>query len=426
MVRKIHTIKINLPGGIVETETLQIILTAAEKARIEEVRFGTRQQMYLLIQENFLEAFNTEMHLNKLAFEENEERYPNIMSSYVTQGIFQHTNWLTGKAYKNILDSFDYKPTLKINIVDSEQSLVPFFTGNINFISSEQPDYWYLHVRFPKTTIIYSWKVLVASNEISAMARMIEDHIIQNKQLFYSQPHIDGNLLYDKIYEQHNLPHKPVEQELESKEFRLPYYEGFNQYGTKLWLGIYRRDESYSLSFLSDLCKICMQTKVNYLYTTPWKSVIFKDIQVKSRKLWENVLGKYRINVRHASNELNWQVADLSEEGLNLKRYLIRQFDKEDVRTFGLCFAVEVHEKIGLFGSVIIYKHLNNSPNQRRSLDRYDILYTDKFDPNSKDYIIYRKDLLKEHLETYLVSLCKYYYEEQINQAFENQKPALQ
>jgi rubredoxin len=94
-----------------------------------------------------------------------------------------------------------------------------------------------------------------------------------------------------------------------------------------------------------------------------------------------------------------------------LKRYLIRQFDKEDVRTFGLCFAIKTQPKSGLFGSIIIRKQINQSANQRRVLDRYDILYTRNFNPNSKDYVLFRKDIEKENLAVYLISLCKYFYE---------------
>src|SRR5258708_39297219 len=67
-------------------------------------------------------------------------------------------------------------------------------------------------------------------------------------------------------------------------------------------------------------------------------------------------------------------------------------------------------------GSVIIRRQVNNAPNQRKTLDRYDILYTPDFNPNSKEVILFRKDLEKETLGTYLVSLCKYFYELQSEQ----------
>ncbi|HVG17102.1 MAG TPA: rubredoxin, partial [Chitinophagaceae bacterium] len=100
-----------------------------------------------------------------------------------------------------------------------------------------------------------------------------------------------------------------------------------------------------------------------------------------------------------------------SEEALSLKRYIIRQFDKDDVRTYGLCFAIKMGVQTGLFGSVVIRKKENESTNKRKALDRYDILYTMDFNPNSKDVVVFRSNIEKENLGIYLVSLCKYFYE---------------
>jgi hypothetical protein len=49
----------------------------------------------------------------------------------------------------------------------------------------------------------------------------------------------------------------------------VPYYEGFNRYGNKNWLGIYRREELFPLPFLKAVSLICLQTKIGQLYTTP-------------------------------------------------------------------------------------------------------------------------------------------------------------
>jgi rubredoxin len=76
-----------------------------------------------------------------------------------------------------------------------------------------------------------------------------------------------------------------------------------------------------------------------------------------------------------------------------------------------LCFAIKTQSNTSLYGSVVIRKLPNESRNQRRALDRYDILYTRDFNPNSKEFILFRKEVPKEFLDTYLVSLCKYFYE---------------
>ena len=117
--------------------------------------------------------------------------------------------------------------------------------------------------------------------------------------------------------------------------------------------------------------------------------------------------------MRHASNELNWQVEDTNEEGLGIKQAIIRQFDKEDIRTFGLCLAIKTQANSGLFGSVIVKKQFASIRGKLRPLDKFDILHTENFNPNSKKFIIYRTGISREHLPVYLISLCKFFYEQQ-------------
>lgn len=411
MLRRNHIIKINLRGGIVSAGDLLSIVSTAEKARVTDIQFGTRQQIFFKVSDKYLEELTSSLENSGISFEINEDSFHNIVSSYVIENVFGNANWLSEGVYKDILDGFDYTPALKVNIVDREQTFVPFFTGNINFITSAIGNYWYLYIRFPKTNIIYRWRDLLYSQDIPRVSKLIEETIFTHRNLYYDQPAVDGDTLYTLVQERKTFFSQVITEELRLPDFTLPYYEGFNRYENKSWLGIYRRDELFPVKFLKDICMICMQTKIGQLYTTPWKSLVVKGIEHVDRKLWDYALGKYRINVRHASNELNWQVEDNCEEGLNLKRYLIRQFDKDDVRTFGLCFAIKTQPKSGLFGSIIIRRQTNGSANQRKILDRYDILYTRDFNPNSKDFIVFRKNIEKENLGVYLVSLCKYFYE---------------
>ena len=412
MVKK-PVIKINLPGGIASAGDLLTILESAEKAKVDEVQFGIRQQLYLKPSEKYLDELKAHLDEAQISYEENENNYPNIISSYVGEDVFDNANWLSEGVYTDILDQFDFKPVLKINLVEGNQSFVPFFTGNINFISAPLSNYWYLYIRFPKTNTLYCWKTWLYSFDIPRISKLIEATIFENRELFYENDEASGDTLYTIVHAKQSFVTQPITEELQLPGFALPYYEGFNRYENKTWLGIYRRDELFPVSFLKEVCLICRKTKIGQLYITPWKSLIIKGIDSADRKLWDLVLGKYRINVRHASNELNWQVEDLSEEALTLKRYIIRHFDRDDVRTYGLCFAIKTQPKTGLFGSVIIRKKENGSYNQRRAFDRYDILYTRDFKPNSKEVILFRKDVEKENLGVYLVSLCKYFYEQQ-------------
>jgi rubredoxin len=66
-----------------------------------------------------------------------------------------------------------------------------------------------------------------------------------------------------------------------------------------------------------------------------------------------------------------------------------------------------------MFGSIIIRKQEVRNPGKLKSLERFEILYTKDFNSNSFKFISYRQNVEKDHLGTYLVSLCKLFYEQQ-------------
>lgn len=405
--------KVNFTGGIVSPGYLNNLLQGLQEAGLSQVRFGLRQQLLIDASIKEYEKVVASLNAGNVDYEINKDVYPNISSSYPAAEIFIKETWVGEGVYKDIFDLFNYKPKLKISIADSNQTFTPFFTGNINWIASKHNHFWYLFIRFPKTNVLYQWKQLIYTNDIARLSKEIEYSIFNQPSLYYDNNNADGNELYDAITAATAFVSKPVEEKLELPSFKLPYYEGYNNYGNKSWLGIYRRDELFTISFLKDVCRICLETKAGELYTTPWKSLIIKGIEEKHRPLWGFILGKHRINVRHASNELNWQVEDGNEYGLNIKKQIIRQFDKEDVRAFGLCFAVKTQPKSGVFGSVLIRRQFKLIRDQLKPLDKFDILYTADFNPNSKEYILFRNNVEKEHLPTYLIGLCKYFYEQE-------------
>jgi rubredoxin len=411
-----QTVHINFTGGIVSPGYLKDILEIASTAKVSNARFGLRQQLILDVPIKHFALFETTCKDRGISYYRKKDALPNIVSSYPAAGIFTTDSWLREGVYKDVFNLFTYTPTLKINICDSNQSFVPFFTGHINWISSASTHFWHLYIRLPKTQKVYCFPELVYTNDLPLLSEKIEGILLK-------QETIDGKQLSDRLKATTSYVSKPIEKDLKLPSFSLPYYEGFNKYDNNYWLGIYRREETFPISFLIDVCAICLETKIGQLYTTAWKSIIIKGIEMHERSLWDYVLGKYRINVRHAANELNWQVEDNIEDGLLLKRHVIRYFDKEDVRTYGLSFAVQTRPHSGMFGSIIIRKQEVKNLSKLKSLDRFEILYTKDFNPNSFDFISFRQYVEKEYLGTYLVSLCKYFYEER--SAVKSAKPAV-
>ncbi|NJN32990.1 MAG: hypothetical protein HC817_00780 [Saprospiraceae bacterium] len=200
--------------------------------------------------------------------------------------------------------------------------------------------------------------------------------------------------------------------------FVMPYYEGVNRLSDgKLWLGIYRRHEDFSVRFLIELCQLCEETRVGNICVTNWRSLIIKGISREDRFKWEKLLGKHGINVRHANNELNWQIEDDSAKGFALKQYLVKQFDAIDVRTFGLVFAVKTRHKSEVFGSIIIrrepfFKIGKFEFDPFSAFGSYDIFYAEDFNPHTRKRKTHATGVPKARLAEELLSLTKKYYAE--------------
>jgi len=400
--KETYCVKINLPGGVISAGDLYEILQIAENAGANEISVGNRQQLYFCIPINRLEDLELGMLQSAIDYELNTDQFPNVISSYVTDNIFNAESWLKEGVYKDIFDLFNFQPELKVNLVDSHQTFVPFFSGNFNFISSDLSNYWYLYIRFPKTNELYCWPCLVYSDDIPTFCKVAQEVILGSRELFYDQPETNFDLFYDKVNAGNKFVNQQIAEPLKLPDFSLPYYEGFNKYlNGKYWLGIYRRNELFPIAFLKDICSICLKARVGQLYTTPWKSFLIKGINEADRKDWGFILNNYRINVRHAANELNWQLENLCKESLELKKQLVREFEEYDLRTYRLCFAIKMQPKTGLLASIIIKK---TKPGL------FDILHTRDFNPNSKDFVVYKEKLSANALGRSLMELCDFYY----------------
>jgi rubredoxin len=399
-MRDYYNIKINLPGGIASPGYLKDILSAAWAANVRNVRIGSRQQMLMTVHYEDMRYLERELKKLEVSYESSTDKNPNIVSSYCGEDVFRTGQWLVANEYHTVLDSIDFEPTLKINISDSNQSFTPFFTGNLNFISSPEPHFWFLYVRFKQSNVIFKWKELVYTHEIGKLAKAVETCMISGECP-------DEESLFKTVTEQIRYVSQPATQDLELPSFSLPYYEGFNRYESRTWLGLYRRDEQFPIELMIDICVLCLKTRIGEICTTPWKSIVIKGITDQYRAEWSGILGRHNINVRHAANELAWQTEDHNHDGNVLKNDLLRYFEKNDTRTFGLCFGIQTRTKSEVFGSILIKKRPLIRVGQLAILSVYDIYHTENFNPNSRGLILFEKGLFKIHVAVQLEKLCR-------------------
>lgn len=395
--------RILFKGGITSPGELKDCIVLLEEQGLKELHLGSRQDVLFKLDTKDTETENNP-NLNKYLI--TDRGYQNIVSSYVSADIFDMTYWLKGSTYLYILERFNYLPRLKINITDPKQRLVPIFNGNLNFIASSQEDYWYLHVDLPHwkkaafyPVLVYSWDIVTISKIIEGVYEEVDD--------------IDS--LFFIVNKKADTNNRSIDKPLEVPYITFPYYEGVNRMGLdQYWLGLYWRNNKYHLSFLKDFCGFCLDNSIGKICITPWKSLIVKGIKQDSRTDLERFLGQWGINVRHSQLEMNWHLPVDDLAALELKKLLVRNFDQNDISTYGLTFGISNDVgKRSHFSSIIIEK--NPPPTVVHNFEvrpTFNVLHFQNFDPNTNKYISFAQDVDKVELPGLLMELCKKYFDQ--------------
>lgn len=400
----IEPYRLRINGGVLSPGELKYICEAAEALGLDTISFGSRQDIIFPeeIDESKFSLFD------KIQFvKPKRDGVENIVSSYVSTEILSSTSWLTGERYLYVLEQFKHNPKLRINVTDPKQKLVPLFTGNVNFIASDHEDYWYLYLRLPgwKKTLMYP--ALIYSWDMDKIELAIENILIEEPETIET--------VFDLVIDAVETNNRTVDKPLEVPFYPFPYYEGMNRIGQdRYWLGLYWRNNRYDIPFLKAMCDLCFENKIGKISITPWKSFIVKGIPLESKLNWEKFLGKFGINVRHSMLEMNWHLPVNDEEALSLKKYLVTNFDQNDISTYGLTFGITSYNSDTYnFTSIVIEK--NRQPEIKGDFkirDTYNLLYAKNFDPNTRDYILHVQDVDKVELPGLLMELSQLYFEQ--------------
>jgi rubredoxin len=389
-------------GGVLSPSELKQILEMAESFGLETLHFGSRQDIILpkVVDKDEIKSNFPNINLEFLS----ERKYQNIVSSYVSANIFPTTRWVSSATYLYILERFNYIPKLQINITDPKQQIVPLFTGNLNFIASNEEDYWYLYLRLPNWDTIQCYPVLIYIWDIAEVAKTIE-------MVYEDVENI--NELFEEVNNEIDTNSRTISKVLNVPFNTFPYYEGMHRVGIdKYWLGLYWRNNHYDIKFLKAMCDLCLSCRIGKICLTPWKSFIVKGISKEYKLAWEKLLGRFGINVRHSSLELNWHLPLADESALELKRFIVLNFDQNDISTYGLTFSIKSNYGVN-FTSVVIEQ--NPAPTIVKNFQirpTYNVLYCKNFNPNQLEYITYAQDVDRIELPGLLMELSQLYFEQ--------------
>jgi rubredoxin len=400
---KQNLIRAFVKGGFLSPADLLKIMDASRFMGNNYVHFGSRQDIMFPYsgqrEQDVARAFSK----IGIGYEQGSDQsvYQNIVTSYAAVNVVETTRWVKEDTYNVLIDAFDYKPKLKINIVDPLQGIIPLLTGELNFIASKEENYWYLYIRDPrKGNIVECWPRLIFGKDIPKVCKELETIFLDFLPFTTEELHLV--LQNSRV----RVNYKPIAEKLTFHPNAFPYYEGLNaMLNNQYWLGLYWRNNHYSIDFMSAACKLCQETNISKINIIPWKAFIIKGIKATDRIRWEKLMGKFGINERHSSLELNWHLPVADPEALELKRFLVRELDQQDISTHGLTFSVKTSREIFYFTAIVIEKSMD-AP----SSDSYTIKYAKNFNPNTLTYYAYAKNVKKEILPALLIELSKLYF----------------
>lgn len=397
--RKSDLIRAFVRGGILSPADLLRIIEISRSLGNRYILFGSRQDIMFPSNGTSGQVLTSAFNAIGIDYEvgSDQSEYQNIVSSYAAVHVTETTNWVKEDTYHFVIDNFDFRPKLKINIVDPVQSIVPLFTGELNFIASREENYWYLYVRTGNN--LECWPNLIFTQDIARLARVLEELI-----LGFSASTV--NELFAIVQGRKRLSYRPIREVLAFSDSVMPYYEGLNAMLNNLYsLGLYWRNNKYDTDFMSAACRLCQETGVPKINIIPWKAFVIKGIRSSDRIRWEKLMGKFGINERHSSLELNWHLPVIDNEALELKRFLVRELDQQDISTHGLTFTIKTMRDMFFFTSIVIEKD-----NTIENAERYKILYARDFNPNNIVYQVYAQNVRKEVIPALLIELSKLYF----------------
>lgn len=396
-----QTLRIFTNGGIVSPEELKKIIQVARQAGCAYIIPGFRQEMYLQVEKNRLAKAEGELDTHAIKYAATEKTFQNIVTSFAALHILPTTAWLLEDTYLDILDSFSYQPRLKINIVDPLQNLVPLFTGELNFIASSYPRYWYLNIHLAKFGKKQVWPLLIDGDDIAGLAQLIEEVYVKKSILTLQE-------LFEQVNEKFTGRSRAIDQELQLPEHRFPHIEGLHKTGPFYWLGIYRRKHTFSLDFLEALQQVCVQTKIGKICLTPHKSLLIKDIREEERLQWEKLLGIYGVNIGHSALEMNWQLPDLDTQSLELKNFLVKELEDNEISTASMSFAIQIPSEEVAACVRIEQKIITENGHKTHT---YTVLHTADFSIYHSTWQIFAEHVYPQQLTNILAKLCQVYYQ---------------
>jgi hypothetical protein len=404
-------------GGVLTPSYLSDIVRVAEIAGNDSVLLGSRQDILFKQDENS-ELKIIQLKPDKFQLFDREFAFQNIVSSLVSTDILPSTEWVRDETYHSIFDQIQFKHTIRINIVDPKQDLVPLFSGNLNFIASLTPGYWFLYLKKNDQEDAKKWPGLIATNDIASLAFNLEKIWNLTKDLS----------LDDLSWEMSNtlqIHSMRSDEELNLPKDFFPSYEGLEK--TKRndsnWIDFYCQNNRYKIKFLREVIELCEQTGQDKIYLTPWKTFLIKGISQQNKELWKALIERSCLNKNNSLLELNWRLPLHDKKAYNLKRFIVDSFDKLDLKNFQLSLTIQTKPMDVYTAAIIRVDRGVKLPGFLEFIRTYSIYFASEVNTSNSKYILFEQNISKYELPQKIEELNNRYFSGNIYKGRETWEP---
>lgn len=401
------TLQLLTHGDSIAPNDLRQIAGWAANYGLSSLEISNRQSLLLNLPSAITrEDMTGRIHALGLPTNEADPQAMNIMSSLPATDVFSDTPWLTAGVYLDVLAQFTTAPRLKVNLIDPAQSLVAPFTGNVNFVASPEPNYWYVFLRPSGSVRRYQWPILIENESVAGFVQAVEKHYFANAPDSGMRATLDT--FYRAVMADFQGRTRKVADDLKLPPATMSLYEGFHQTRNgNFWLGLYRKNYTFSLDFITALCDLCRDTRMGKLYFTPYKTLLIKDIREADRPAWDRLLGRFGVRTNLPAWHLNWHLPNADVDAVTIKNQLISQLDDSDVRTDELSFALNVPFSEAA-ASVIIHKNRCVEPG---GVGLFDMYQRTNLSVTNAQYVLYAKSQSMPAIASAIRQLSLAYYE---------------
>jgi rubredoxin len=170
----------------------------------------------------------------------------------------------------------------------------------------------------------------------------------------------------------------PVTKPLSFSSHSHEDVEGFMPMSSgRLALNLYNNHHPWSLSFLSALMDLAQSREIAQVYITTGRSLLIKHIKASERLIWEGLLSRHNMTIRHSGADLAWIVGSHLPGNVALKRRLQKRLDSEGLAFSQTHISIDpprVDDRATLY--VRRHRHWYGQ--------RYELLYKKNFNPLSE------------------------------------------